>query len=140
MYIDEGRLRMFDLKRIWVKRVCLIGLTAACGPFWTFAQAPTTESTPDAAREARLDWYRYDAALPLNATVAPLDQTPTSTRFRLSYDSVHDQRVPAIVALPNRATAPYPAVILVHGSGGSKDTSYIKALSQALTYRGFATL
>jgi cephalosporin-C deacetylase-like acetyl esterase len=110
-------------------------------PCNVLAQVTAPQSRlPEPAEESRLDWYRYDTDLPLNPSVTPRDEKASSTRYTLLYDSVHDQRVSAIVALPKRFQAPYPAVILVHGSGGSKDTSYIDALSQALTQRGYATL
>lgn len=103
--------------------------------------APYTLPPPaDPAEALRLDFYKYDPALPLNAVLAPLDSTDYWTRQSLTYDSVHDQRVTAILALPKNYAAPYPAVILVHGSGGHKDTSYIKAMSTDLCRQGYATL
>jgi len=107
------------------------------------AQSGTPFALPppvDAAEAYRISWYDYDAGLPLNATLKPLDEKRTSVRYRLDYDSVHDQRVPAIVAIPKRFSPPYPAVLLVHGSGGSKDTSYIHAISDVLTAQGYATI
>lgn len=89
---------------------------------------------------ARLAWYAYDAALPLNAVLKPMDTSRVSTRYRLDYDSVHDQRVSAIYSLPKGYSGPYPTVLLVHGSGGHKDTSYIKAVGQTLASVGYATL
>lgn len=94
----------------------------------------------DATEAFRRAFYAYDANLPLNATTKPLDENSVRARYSLAYDSVHDQRVTAIVALPRRFAAPFPAVLLVHGSGGNKDTSYIQWASEALTARGFATL
>lgn len=88
----------------------------------------------------RLQFYAYDQNLPLNAVIKPLDKKPTRTRYSLSFDSIHDQRVTAILAIPNNFTQPYPSVILVHGSGGDKDTSYIQWSSDALTSVGYATL
>lgn len=95
----------------------------------------------DAAEALRLDFYKYDAGLPLNAELTPMpDKYPYWTRQGLTYDSVHDQKVTAILALPKHFAPPYPAVILVHGSGGHKDTSYITLASANLCQRGYATL
>lgn len=95
----------------------------------------------DAAEALRLDFYKYDAGLSLNATLAPMpDKYTYWTRQGLTYDSAHDQTVTAILALPKHFAPPYPAVILVHGSGGHKDTSYITLASANLCQRGYATL
>ncbi len=88
----------------------------------------------------RLQWFRYDSSLPLNAVITPLDTLPTARRFLVHFQSVHDQTVPAILALPDQGKAPYPCVLLMHGSGGNKDSSYVKASSIALTQIGCATL
>lgn len=105
------------------------------------AQSAFTLPPPaDAAEALRLSYYAYDAKLPLNTTLKPLDANKNRERFRLDYDSIHDQRVSAILALPKRFAAPFPAVILVHGSGGDKDTSYIQWASEALVGQGYATL
>src|SRR5579871_6563895 len=98
--------------------------------------SPSTET----AEACRLAFYAYDSNLPLRTEIKPLDQEASAVRYSLRYDSIHDQRVTAILALPKGAAPPYPAVLLVHGSGGSKDTSYIHWSSSALTAQGFATL
>jgi dienelactone hydrolase len=88
----------------------------------------------------RMSFYTYDRGLPLDAKLAPLDATGEHTRYNLSYFSVHDQRVTAILSIPKRFAPPYPAVLLMHGSGGHKDADYIKTVSYELTKQGFATL
>ena len=108
-----------------------------------FAQTtpPFTLPPPaDNAEAMRRAFYTYDRQMPLNPDIKPLDSNTIRTRYSLTYDSVHDQRVTAIVALPKHFTAPFPAVLLVHGSGGNKDTSYIAACSEMLTSQGYATL
>jgi dienelactone hydrolase len=122
--------------------ICLSLLFAGLSaPVSAQTATPFTLPPPaDAHEAARLAWYDYDANLPLNAELKPLDKTRTSIRYRLDYDSVHDQRVPAILAVPNHFSAPYPAVILVHGSGGSKNTDYIRYLSETLTGQGYVAL
>jgi len=68
------------------------------------------------------------------------DESEIRTRYRLDYDSAHDQRVSAIVAVPKKVKGPMPAVLLMHGSGGDKDVNYIHGISEALVRRGFITL
>lgn len=101
-----------------------------------FALPPPADTT-EALRRA---FYAYDSDLPLNATVKPLDDNAVRTRYRLDYDSAHDQRVPAIIAIPKKVKGPMPVVLLMHGSGGDKDVNYIRGLSEALVRRGFITL
>lgn len=88
----------------------------------------------------RLSYYQYDKTLPLNPVLTPLDKNAYWTRQSLTFDSVHDQKVTAILAMPNNFSAPYPTIILVHGSGGHKDTSYINLASAQLVRKGYATL
>ena len=106
-------------------------LSSSC----VFAQS----STPS-ADEWRLAFFAYDQKLPLNPTLKPLDSNAVRTRYSLAFDSVHDQRVTTILALPKQFPAPYPTILLVHGSGGDKNTSYIQWISESLTSQGYATL
>ncbi|MBC7527501.1 MAG: acetylxylan esterase [Chthonomonadaceae bacterium] len=108
-----------------------------------FAQTSPFAFPPSAnAEEAiRLAFYDYDKNLPLKTLEQKLpDANERRTRTLVGYDSVHDQRVSAIIAVPKGFTAPYPAVILVHGSGGNKDTSYIGWISEMLLKQGFLTI
>lgn len=87
----------------------------------------------------RRQWYNYDHSLPLHAQVVPFDTLPSAKRYTVTYTSTHDQRVAGILALPIHGKSPFPCILLMHGSGGSKDTSYIKTSSIALTQLGYAT-
>lgn len=93
----------------------------------------------------RLAMYDYDASLPLLAEEKPLkDMLPSQTQLRkrwlISFDSVHDQRVTAILALPQKPAPPFPAVVLLAGSGGHKDTDYIRFAADMLATQGIASL
>ncbi len=94
----------------------------------------------DTAEARRFAFFAYDRDLPLNVVLHPKDSNTKRKRTLVSFDSVHDQRVSSILALPTSSKAPYPAIILVHGSGGNKDTSYIQWVSEALVAQGYATL
>ena len=107
------------------------------------AEQPNLAATTNAGLDAdglRQSYYQYDARLPLRATVKPFDSNPSRNRFFVEYDSAHDQRVTALLAIPTQFVGPYPAVLLVHGSGGNKNTSYIQWVSDMLTAQGYATL
>ncbi|HZT40667.1 MAG TPA: acetylxylan esterase [Chthonomonadaceae bacterium] len=125
---------------LWLGQIGRGGMGSAAAIGGGQPSAFTLPPPADAQEACRLSFYAYDSDLPLHAEIKPLDQEPSAVRYSLSYDSVHDQRVTAILALPRRFTPPYPAVLLVHGSGGSKDTSYIHWSSSALTAQGYATL
>lgn len=89
--------------------------------------------------------YDYDSALPLNPELKPLpdkteSQAELRTRWHLAYDSVHDQRVTAIFTLPKKFAPPYPAVVLLAGSGGHKDTDYVRIASDMMSTLGYATI
>jgi cephalosporin-C deacetylase-like acetyl esterase len=99
----------------------------------------------DAQRLAR---YDYDAKLPLNPELTPAPKVPNEsdsqkqlrTRWHLVYSSTNDQRVTAIFTLPKKYKPPYPAVILLAGSGGNKDTDYIRIASDMMNTLGYTTL
>lgn len=104
------------------------------------AQTTALPSASEPSEAMRFAFYAYDRSLPLRAKLKPLDSNGRRVRYHLTYDSVHDQRVTAILALPKRFSAPYPAVILMHGAGGNKEVEYIRFASEALTGQGIATI
>jgi len=120
----------------------LAGL-ALCALWTTGAGAqPTMSGNPDTLR---LAFYDYDARLPLNAESKEIEsqsekQAQLRTRYRLAYDSAHDQRVTAIFTVPKKFAPPYPAVIMLAGAGGHKDTDYIRFASDLMSALGYATL
>ena len=63
---------------------------------------PPTESV--SLNDIRLSFYAYDREAPLSAKLEKRDEKPNGTRFNLSYDSVHDQRVTAILSIPKQAS------------------------------------
>ena len=105
-----------------------------------FGQTFTLPPPKDAAEARRFAFFAYDHDLALNVKATPKDANTKRKRHTITFDSAHDQRVATILSIPTAGKAPYPAVILVHGSGGNKDTSYIQWVSEALIAQGFATL
>ncbi len=89
--------------------------------------------------------YLYDSNLPLKAELNEIpDKLPAQTALRkrwyLNYHSVHNEKVSAIYTVPQKGTAPFPAIILLAGSGGHKDTDYVRIASDMFSTLGFATL
>ncbi len=107
------------------------------------AQAP--QSASPTLQDVRLSLYEYDPALPLDAVIKPMPAetgkvADLRTRYHVTYGSVHDQRVPAIFTVPKKFAPPYPAVVLLAGSGGQKDTDYIRIASDMMSTLGYATI
>ncbi len=107
-----------------------------------FAQTARFQLPPpkDTAEARRFAFFAYDPNLPLNVTQKVKEDTATRTRYLLAFDSAHDQRVPALLTVPKTHRASHPAVILVHGSGGHKESSYIVFIGDQLVKAGFITL
>ncbi|HSV73186.1 MAG TPA: acetylxylan esterase [Chthonomonadales bacterium] len=122
-------------------RLALLHLLAAIAPASALA-ADTPAVTLD---QVRVSLYAYDRALPLQPVLRTLeDQSPAHaalrTRYRIEYDSARDQRVTGIYTVPRRFRGPHPAVILLHGSGGHKDSDYVRFASDMMSTLGYATL
>jgi dienelactone hydrolase len=108
------------------------------------AQPPLSEGAAS-VESLRLSYYDYDPALPLQPELKGMPeknerQAALRTRYRLTYDSAHDQRVTAILSIPKRFSPPYPAVVLLHGSGGHKDTDYVRIAADMFATLGYAAL
>jgi dienelactone hydrolase len=108
------------------------------------AQNNGTESavTVESFRRA---FYDYDPSLPLNAKLQEQKETDvnlaeTRTRYKLTYESIHDQKVTAILAIPKKAAGPHPAIVLLAGSGGHKDSDYIRIAANMMAGLGFASV
>jgi cephalosporin-C deacetylase-like acetyl esterase len=85
-------------------------------------------------------YYEYDQDLPLLDSVRLLRDTTDHQEFYLSYQSVHDQKVTALLTLPRKAEQPLPTIILMHGLGDRKTVDYIEAGNQYLLDAGYAVL
>ena len=93
----------------------------------------------------RKAFYQYDQSLPLNAALDELKETDeklaqTRTRFKLTYDSAHDQQVTSILSIPKKGPAPFPAIVFLAGSGGHKDSDYIRIAANMMAQMGFASV
>ena len=105
-------------------------------------------AAPDDVDSLRQALYDYDATLPLDAAVGPAPLVKNEppklkalrSRHLVKFTSACDQRVPAILSLPLSGAKPRGAVILLAGSGGHKDTDYVRLASDMLNTMGLATL
>jgi cephalosporin-C deacetylase-like acetyl esterase len=85
-------------------------------------------------------YYEYDQDLPLLDSVHLLRDTTDHQLFYLSYQSVHDQKVTALMTLPKEPEQPVPTIILMHGLGDRKTVDYIEAGNQYFLDAGYAVL
>ena len=122
--------------RFW-KAAAGVLLLALCA--LPVAAAPQRVST-DATYDAALPLYQYDSHAPLNVVVTPGKHYTDSQELRIVYSSINDERVPAVVFEPNRASYwhPAPAIVLLHGLGGSKES--LVPFGHFLAATGYAVL
>lgn len=136
---------MAGVPRLRLIVVIAVGLAGAlCGRSVSAAPA---QGGPD-IETVRTALYDYDASAPLEATIGPapvVKNEPAKlkalrTRHLVTFTSVNDQRVPCILSLPKGGKKPLPAVILLAGSGGHKDTDYVRIAADMLCTLGMAAL
>jgi dienelactone hydrolase len=86
--------------------------------------------------------YAVDHDAPLDPTERVDTETDTYTRFRVEFNGIRKDRVPAFLYLPKSKVpaTTRPAVLLQYGIGGSKKTNYIVALGEQCASRGFIVL
>jgi len=125
------------------RRCAVLCLLAAC----LAGTCPAGAAAQPDLDAVRLALYDYDAGLPLESAIGPAPVVPSEPaklkalrrRFRVAYTSVHDQRVSGILTIPTRGKKPYGAVLLLAGSGGHKDTDYVRLAADMLNTSGLAT-
>ena len=134
-------MRLMNNLKLFGATMLLTLMTIGC-QVWAFGQAQQNIKLPPPQNELealRSSFYSYDAELPLNAKLTRLP-SKSAPRYALSYDSIHDQRVTAVFSLPAKATAHCPAVIVMHGSGGDKNASYVTLVCSEMNRRGYAAI
>ncbi len=85
-------------------------------------------------------YYNYDHDLPLKDSVTLLKDTTQYKLFYLTFRSVNDQTVTALLTIPKTSPAPHPVIILMHGLGDRKTVDYIETGNEYMYKAGYATL
>lgn len=85
-------------------------------------------------------FYNYDQSIPLKDSVQSIIDTTDFELLSVSYNSVHDKRVTALLSLPKKSTTPLPVVILMHGLGDHKAVDYVEYGNDLFLKNGFAVL
>ncbi len=77
---------------------------------------------------------------PLNVQVRRVSGTSEYQQFRVEFDGISGDRVPAYLYVPQAGAKPCPAVLLQYGIGGNKNTDYIVEIGQQFVAQGFIVL
>jgi hypothetical protein len=75
------------------------------------------------------------AKVPLNVRLISSDERPGHVLHEIEFNSTPGRRIKAIVTIPRTGSPPYPAVICVHGHGGSRYVVH----DRSNVYKGFAS-
>lgn len=111
-----------------------LGAIALLGTFAFKIASETSEALPVSK------YYEYDKAIPLKDSLSVANETAEHTLYNLTYNSVHDERVTALLTIPKNATAPLPVIILMHGLGDHKAVDYVEYGNALLLKNGYAVL
>ena len=79
-------------------------------------------------------FYDYDKNYPLDVKV----DTLANNLFHISYNSVNNNRVTALLSFPKTGKKPHPLAIIQHGLGDNKNTDYMMLGDSILSSKGFA--
>src|SRR5438105_8490642 len=115
----------------------LVSCSTLCGGWagWAAADAPQENNRANVAPP-----YATAHAAPLEAKEALVREAAEHTLFRVEFNGIKKDRVPAYCYVPRRtpgaAPAPLPAILLQYGTGGNKKTDYIVAIGKQFVGRG----
>jgi cephalosporin-C deacetylase-like acetyl esterase len=85
-------------------------------------------------------YYEYDQHLPLKDSMRLIKDTTGYKLYYLTYISVHNQKVTALLTVPKVGKVPYPVIILMHGYGDRKTVDYVEAGNDYMWKSGYAVL
>lgn len=85
--------------------------------------------------------FKYDKNLPLGVGERQTGGgAGQPAEYHVTFAGVHDQRVPALLALPAHVNPPYPVVLILHGVFGHKTSVNQLKRSAFLVNAGYATM
>ncbi len=86
------------------------------------------------------NFYNYDQDLPLKEAVNLLQDSSNFKLFDVTFESVHNQKVTALLSVPKTSANPCPVIILMHGLGDRKTVDYIETGTDYFLKSGYAVL
>jgi cephalosporin-C deacetylase-like acetyl esterase len=84
-----------------------------------------------------LKYYEYDKTLPLNLYEEVIEENGDYRLIKVYFDSVNNERVPALLLLP-KTSRRIPCIVFLHGYGGSKDD--IRGAAKLIAREGYALI
>jgi dienelactone hydrolase len=86
--------------------------------------------------------FAIDNVKPLEPKEEVVNEVDDHTQYRVEFNGVKGDRVPAFLYVPKRKglKAPYPAILLQYGTGGNKKTNYIVEIGKQFVGRGYVVL
>src|SRR5215471_8506732 len=109
---------------LWRRELALFSAIAMM--FGLNAHHAAAQGKADTKEPAKLAPYATAHAKPLDAKVEVVDKADDYTQYRVEFNGIKDDRVPAFLYIPkakaNGKLPTYPAVLLQYGSGGNKTT------------------
>ncbi len=87
--------------------------------------------------------FAIDHAKALDAKEEIVQEADDHLQYRVEFNGIKDDRVPAYVYVPKRKPtdkAPLPAILLQYGAGGNKKTDYIVAIGKQFASRGYLVI
>lgn len=112
--------------------------------FWTSPRqlAAQDNSEANAAPKKLSVPYATAHAKPLDPKEEIVNQAHDHTQYRVEFNGIKDDRVPAYLYVPKRKpeAKPLPAILLQYGSGGNKKTNYIVEIGKLFVSRGYVVL
>jgi dienelactone hydrolase len=115
--------------------LALLALIAFCGA----TRAQEKDKTPAKVAPP----YPTAPAKALDAKEEFVAAAEDHTQYRIEFNGIKDDRVPAYVYVPKRKPndkTPLPAILLQYGAGGNKKTDYIVAIGQQFAARGYVVI
>ena len=85
-------------------------------------------------------YYEYDKEIPLQDSIKLIKDTTDFKLYNITYRSVHNKRVTALLTVPNNVSEPLPVIILLHGKGDRKTVDYIEFGNDFFSKNGYAVL
>ena len=92
----------------------------------------------ETTRKAYLEFYEYDLDFPFQLDISEGETRGSCTLHEITFESAHDEMVPAVYARP-ADPGQYPALVFLHGRGGKrKDIIDIAPMITGAGYAGIA--
>ncbi|MGB9718549.1 MAG: alpha/beta hydrolase family protein [Thermoproteota archaeon] len=82
-------------------------------------------------------FYTYDRSIPLNASEELIRDEGVCKIYKVYFNSVDNERVPAMISIPS-GPGKHPCVVFLHGYGGSKED--ILSFASLVAAEGYAVI